>query len=1262
MGRISFKKVSLYIAVMLSLFIIISCPEPITEDIVAKVEDEGAPTIVVTSPSNYSIYKSTVTFTGTVNDDASNSIEQFYFSDRNKQVGGGVTINAGNVSQDSSEGDTPVSFNSSSGNFSFTFSTVDPEVLDRKLYVIIKAVDWNGNDVEETIELDPPDEGPYIDLTSPTASTSYTDTIDISGFAMDEYDPLGSVTFNDMKYIQWKINNNPLEEKIINLQPLSDGTYEHSSDGIIFSNGSFSYDSTNGSFSDTIIMDDQQDAKQFEFISENLNGFINKTSFLISDANVSQSITLDDSLTLPPEFSPDKRYFSRNSGEVLQLKGVIGAPLYEIEEATYLVTPGTPSGTISQNILYDASGNFTITVPTNTLNDNITQTIRLKVQDLSGSPSTIEFEYFERDDTAPVIDTCNVSSASDYIDISISEPVWGDKYFNSIITSSDLKVYRLSNSAEVSIDSITDLSDNALTGSEGHSVIRIHLDDSDTDILKDGITEFRIAARSTTGTDVVFDKANNLLTEKSFEFPDHKSPSVTADAKTPSNGSLLSSNTGNIVFYMDEELNPSGGTRRIKLNGSDTGVCSVSYESANSRSKIELAGVTFSEGENTLTVPAGVFEDPAGNGNNAYIPEWKFTVDITKPSLDEGEVKSPSHGSTITTDNTSVVFYFDENVTASDGSANAVITLDGSDYAATISDGNKVTASVTGLSDTTYTVGFNAGAFKDIAGNTCEAYSGTWDFTVDTKKPSLDEGEVKSPSHGSTIASDNTSVFFYFDENVTASDGSANAVITLDGSDYAATISDGNKVTASVTGLLDTTYTVGFNAGAFKDIAGNTCEAYSGTWDFTVDTKKPSLDEGEVKSPSHGSTITTDNTSVVFYFDENVTASDGSADAVITLDGSDYAATISDGNKVTASVTGLSDTTYTVGFNAGTFKDIAGNTCEAYSGTWDFTVDATKPSLDEGEVKSPSHGSTIASDNTSVVFYFDENVTASDGSANAVITLDGSDYAATISDGNKVTASVTGLSDTTYTVGFNAGAFKDIVGNACEAYSGTWDFTVDTIPYVVASSRSPLHNNRVNSLTPSITFDFDENVATGSGTNAGKVKIGSSYYSVSETNGSVTVLLADGTPNTLTDGTTYSVEIDENAFKDRDGTEHFCAEYKNSWSFTVDTTAPVVGMKSPASGTVAYNSSVSFEFNDADSQITDSSGGSGGSVVVSGTTGITSLNTTISGKTVTVNTTPFASLAAGTYTVTISFPEGRYKDTAGNNCTALSGWTFSITR
>ena len=116
----------------------------------------------------------------------------------------------------------------------------------------------------------------------------------------------------------------------------------------------------------------------------------------------------------------------------------------------------------------------------------------------------------------------------------------------------------------------------------------------------------------------------------------------------------------------------------------------------------------------------------------------------------------------------------------------------------------------------------------------------------------------------------------------------------------------------------------------------------------------------------------------------------------------------------------------------------------------------------------------------------------------------------------------------------------------------------------MTASRSPANGSYINDTSPTVSFDFDENVSTGTGTNAGKVSVGGTYYTTSESSGSITFTLPD---DTLADGSTYSVAIDADAFKDVDGTEHFCDAY-SGWSFTVDTTDPTVNEpSSPASGT-----------------------------------------------------------------------------------------------
>ena len=143
----------------------------------------------------------------------------------------------------------------------------------------------------------------------------------------------------------------------------------------------------------------------------------------------------------------------------------------------------------------------------------------------------------------------------------------------------------------------------------------------------------------------------------------------------------------------------------------------------------------------------------------------------------------------------------------------------------------------------------------------------------------------------------------------------------------------------------------------------------------------------------------------------------------------------------------------------------------------------------------------------------------------------------------------------------DAGAFKDGAGNGCALYSGSWSFTVDTTPPAVESGTlTPANLATINDNTPAISFDFSEDVSTGTGTNAGKVKVGGTYYSAGISGSTVTVNLG---ASTLSDGSN-AVVIDAGAFKD--GAGNGCALYSGSWSFTVDTTPPAVesGTLTPA--------------------------------------------------------------------------------------------------
>ena len=151
--------------------LLISCPEPLTEDVVMAAEDEIAPSISVISPSGNDPYYSEVDFNLAISDDAKaegdgkGDIASIEFSISNDDFRGGkIEISDGSVTQDDSAGSDEISYDSSSGICSFTFSTVDPNPLSGYISVSITATDRNGNITEETVSLSE-STGPWVEFT-----------------------------------------------------------------------------------------------------------------------------------------------------------------------------------------------------------------------------------------------------------------------------------------------------------------------------------------------------------------------------------------------------------------------------------------------------------------------------------------------------------------------------------------------------------------------------------------------------------------------------------------------------------------------------------------------------------------------------------------------------------------------------------------------------------------------------------------------------------------------------------------------------------------------------------------------------------------------------------------------------------------------------------------------------------------------------------------------------------------------------------------
>ena len=587
--------ISVFFLSILLLSLFMSCPDPITEDLVARVEDKGAPTIIVSTPSNNSIYRSLVTFSGRVTDDAKNSIERFSFNVQNRPIGGGVIISGSSVSQDTSAGETVVSYTPSNGNFSFSFSTIDPDVLTGRLFIDLEAVDWNGNTYEETIILYENEDGPYVDLVSPTIDTTYETSISISGSVMDYYSTEIPVDIENIDYIKWTIQTSPVQTKTIQIYPVD--TTDSDNDGII-SNGSFQFTTSTGAFSDTILMTNQVGTKSFSFIAVDLNGHAESYDFNISDGNYSPAIEIDS--ISPPvcgydtdnDGSPDNARYLR-SGDDVVFNVHVGPTVKAAESFTYTVTPAAGTGVTESITFYDyytdPDDGTTTYYYTNSGDpvetgaySSATQTMILEFTAVGASDSSTQNVLFKADNTSPSVDSLSVDSSNGYITLNLSEPVWGGKYFSSIVTKDDFKAYRVSNSNEITISSITDTSGSALSEVSGYKDIRIYFDLNDPDLLQDGTTGYRIASRSTSENYTVYDRANNILGSKDFTFRDHSLPYI--ETKSPTGTATVSElpYSADIALEFNEAVTlvnaanhylqittPGGSTSNVSISLSD---------------------------------------------------------------------------------------------------------------------------------------------------------------------------------------------------------------------------------------------------------------------------------------------------------------------------------------------------------------------------------------------------------------------------------------------------------------------------------------------------------------------------------------------------------------------------------------------------------------------------------------------------------------------------------------------------------------------
>ena len=1132
--------ISVFFLSILLLSLFMSCPDPITEDLVARVEDKGAPTIIVSTPSNNSIYRSLVTFSGRVTDDAKNSIERFSFNVQNRPIGGGVIISGSSVSQDTSAGETVVSYTPSNGNFSFSFSTIDPDVLTGRLFIDLEAVDWNGNAYAETIILYENEDGPYVDLTSPVEGSIYSGNMSLTGRVMDQYVAVGeTISYENINEIQWRVVGTSILSESLSVFGQTPDAF-----GNINSGGSLTYNTETGSITGVIPLSSQTGVINFEFTVSDFNSHTVSESFNISDGNVSPAVVIDS--FLPPEYK-GTRYFK--AGDIFSFEGHVGPTNRDYDNFNYYVDPGAPAlvnispivTNVDELFRYDFSTPTTPVINTAGYS-NILQKVKFQFQAEGSSETAVTTVFITPDFDEPefVLSANPVTSdvSNYYIDVEFTEPVWGGEDFSSVLSKDDFSITNTSGS--LAISNLSSVTGNL---EDGETAVKLVISKSSGNIIEDGTTVYTITSGGTSGQTGIFDVANNLPSNTgTFKFPDKAAPYVIADSESPDDGSAISSHlySGSISFKFNEPVEIAGDADgKIEINGTDTDVCTIAANGVDVSVTVPLTAFTNEAPIlNTITIPAGSFTDENDNDNIAYI--WTVIKDTTSPVCSGVAVKTGSTlipaGSTrgsISEDVKVILTFSDSDFT---GQADKYITLKKgattletvtADTAVKDTDAKTATITFQAADFTTsgsYEISIDSGAFEDTYENPCTSYTGLpFDFNVDVTPPECSNIIVKADgttiTDGSSIASISTNVelilTFSDDDFIGETD---KYIILKRGGTNVTSIAASDAVKNAVAKTATVTFTaanfvtsgayeISIDSGAFVDVYNNPCAVYTGLpFDFNVDSIAPTLDS---HVPLNSAVSVSESSDIKMTFSENISKGTGSiliknysADvAAVTITQSDFSVSDKVLTIAATKLTGLSDDTkYYIDIVSGVVTDTLGN---PYAGIgplssggdkddWVFTT-GPAPTLSS---HIPLNNAISVSEGDEITMTFSENISKGTGSIlikkysdnSTTVTIAQSDFSVSDKVLTIAAAELTGLSDDTkYYMDIVSGVVTDAAENP---YAGIgplssggdkddWVFTTGPVPTL--SSHIPLNNAISVSEGDEITMTFSENISKGTG-------------------------------------------------------------------------------------------------------------------------------------------------------------------------------------
>ncbi|MEI2398727.1 Ig-like domain-containing protein [Paenibacillus phytohabitans] len=567
----------------------------------------------------------------------------------------------------------------------------------------------------------------------------------------------------------------------------------------------------------------------------------------------------------------------------------------------------------------------------------------------------------------------------------------------------------------------------------------------------------------------------------------------------------------------------------------------------------------------------------------------------------------------------------------------------------------------------------------------------------------------QSPENAEKDIPTDAELVLTFNQKVTAASGNINIykasdlsapVETIPVDDSIRVTVQNNTVTVNPEKDLDkgTKYAVTIDSDTFYNESEIGNVAIEGdAWSFTtvavLDETAPIV---TAYSPDKGETGVAIDADLTLTFSEDVTKESGNIEIYESTD-SDVPVQIipisSNNVAIDGSVITIDpffplkyNTSYFVNIGAGSFIDPAGNYYAGItdSGTWQFTTeeapDTTPPVVSS---YSPEDRATEVATGANLTLTFSENVTKGEGSieiynsANSItpaVTIPVTSEIVTV-QGNVVTINPEDKLDysTSYFVKIGSGAFKDTAGNnyAGITNSTTWRFTTTGEPDTAAPTVSaylPANGATGVGVETNLVLTFSENVSAGEGSiviyNSASDKAVATISASDLTilNDVVTVNPADN----LEYGTSYFVQITDDAFTDTAGNYFAGISDSTTWQFTTaaapDTTSPTVTAFSPEPGAtevgIDANLILTFSENVKKAEGSIEIFKSTDEIHPIVTIPVASDIVTIQNNVVTIN--PADNLEHGTsYFVRIT--EGAFRDNAGNSFAGIAGitaWRF----